>query len=183
LRSGITDSLASKYATEALSDAVLTANNSIKAARVIRKALESQGMHESIERLLFFAGSDLSDALVDPDGWVSNADNLRECRDEVLKSLKDLRNIANGLILPKPHTPTPVPSLIEKDPKVGGELPVPVAERVEEELHTKAENTEGGHELNQTQTGESDIEYPTGLRLNLISLALCLSAFLMALVC
>lgn len=71
-------------------------------------------------------------------------------------------------------------------------LPVPVAEPVDnqptehynykEELHTEAEKSEIGNELKQIQTSESGIEYPSGLRLNLISLALCLSVFLMALV-
>jgi hypothetical protein len=87
-----------------------------------------------------------------------------------------------------------IPSLNEKDAGTGGEPPVPApaTERVEEqpaesynykeELHTEAEKADLGHDLKQVQTSESGIEYPTGLRLNLISLALCLSVFLMALV-
>lgn len=39
----------------------------------------------------------------------------------------------------------------------------------------------GGKSLKPTQTREDGTEYPTGLRLGLISLALCLSVFLMAL--
>ena len=86
------------------------------------------------------------------------------------------------------------PSLNEKHVEAEGEpqVPVPVAERVDEqptesnnykeELHTEAEKSEIGHDLKQIQTSESGIEYPSGLRLNLISLALCLSVFLMALV-
>ena len=87
-----------------------------------------------------------------------------------------------------------VPSLNEKDAETSREPPVPVSvtERVEEqptehynykeELHTEAEKADVGHDLKQVQTSESGVEYPTGLRLNLISLALCLSVFLMALV-
>jgi hypothetical protein len=87
------------------------------------------------------------------------------------------------------------PSLNEKHAEAEGEPPVPVlvAEQMDEqstehynykeELHTEAEKAEMGNELKQIQTSESGIEYPSGLRLNLISLALCLSVFLMALVC
>lgn len=41
---------------------------------------------------------------------------------------------------------------------------------------------EAQDELTRVMTSEVGVEYPTGLRLNLISLALCLSVFLMALV-
>lgn len=87
------------------------------------------------------------------------------------------------------------PSLNEKHAEAEGEpsVPVPMAERADEqpteyynykeELHTEAEKSEVGHELKQIQTSESGMEYPSGLRLSLISLALCLSVFLMALVC
>ena len=85
-------------------------------------------------------------------------------------------------------------SLNDKDAEANVEppMPVPVAEQVDEqpteqsdmeEMRTEAEKAALGHELKQIQTSESGIEYPSGLRLNLISLALCLSVFLMALVC
>lgn len=38
-------------------------------------------------------------------------------------------------------------------------------------------------ELNRVMTSADGVEYPTGVKLQLISLALCLSVFLMALVC
>jgi hypothetical protein len=45
---------------------------------------------------------------------------------------------------------------------------------------TTASNTHG-HSLKETQTREDGTEYPTGVKLGLINLALCLSVFLMAL--
>ena len=41
----------------------------------------------------------------------------------------------------------------------------------------------GGHDLSKVKTSETGVEYPHGVKLGLISLALCLSVFLMALVC
>jgi len=41
----------------------------------------------------------------------------------------------------------------------------------------------GGHDLSKIKTSETGVEYPSGLKLGLITLALCLSVFLMALVC
>jgi hypothetical protein len=67
--------------------------------------------------------------------------------------------------------------------------PVPVAARTsevydhKEELRTEAERTAMGSELKEIKSSESGIEYPSGLKLNLITLALCLAVFLMALVC
>jgi len=56
-------------------------------------------------------------------------------------------------------------------------------------VHEKAEHEQevdakgmGGHDLSQIKTSESGVEYPHGLKLGLITLALCLSVFLMALV-
>lgn len=44
------------------------------------------------------------------------------------------------------------------------------------------EKEAAGLDLHQIKTSESGIEYPIGLKLGLITLALCLSVFLMALV-
>jgi len=44
-----------------------------------------------------------------------------------------------------------------------------------------AASAAGGKSLQQTRTREDGTEYPTGMKLGLISLALCLSVFLMAL--
>jgi hypothetical protein len=41
----------------------------------------------------------------------------------------------------------------------------------------------GGHDLSKIKTSETGVEYPHGVKLGLITLALCLSVFLMALVC
>jgi hypothetical protein len=41
----------------------------------------------------------------------------------------------------------------------------------------------GGHDLSKIKTSETGMEYPHGVKLGLITLALCLSVFLMALVC
>jgi hypothetical protein len=49
----------------------------------------------------------------------------------------------------------------------------------EQEIHAKGM---GGHDLSLVKTSESGVEYPHGLKLGLITLALCLSVFLMALV-
>lgn len=50
-------------------------------------------------------------------------------------------------------------------------------------VHENAESEkEDGHDLSQIKTSESGMEYPQGLKLGLITLALCLSVFLMALV-
>jgi hypothetical protein len=40
-----------------------------------------------------------------------------------------------------------------------------------------------GHDLSKIKTSETGVEYPHGVKLGLITLALCLSVFLMALVC
>ena len=69
------------------------------------------------------------------------------------------------------------PSLNEKETATEQENQLPV-----EYYNQKEENAHVGHELKQIQTSESGVVYPSGLRLNLISLALCLSVFLMALV-
>jgi hypothetical protein len=49
-----------------------------------------------------------------------------------------------------------------------------------EEVKVSAED---GSDLKKIRTSDSNVEYPTGVKLGLISLALCLSVFLMALVC
>jgi hypothetical protein len=41
----------------------------------------------------------------------------------------------------------------------------------------------GGADLSKIKTSETGMEYPHGVKLGLITLALCLSVFLMALVC
>jgi len=52
------------------------------------------------------------------------------------------------------------------------------------ELPKEIEATEmGGHDLNKIKTSETGVEYPSGVKLGLITLALCLSVFLIALVC
>jgi len=52
-----------------------------------------------------------------------------------------------------------------------------------EDLHKVKSAKEVQEELNRVMSSGEGIEYPTGLRLTLIVLALCLSVFLMALVC
>ena len=80
------------------------------------------------------------------------------------------------------------PSMNEKEIDAGLPAPLPEAARAsdvddhKEEVHTEAERVAMGHDLKEIKTSESGIEYPSGLRLNLISLALSLSVFLMALV-
>lgn len=81
------------------------------------------------------------------------------------------------------------PSMSEKDSRV--ETPRPISSSSDSPPQTKDENhdlkrvksvKEAQEELNRVMTSGEGIEYPTGLRLGLISLALCLSVFLMALV-
>lgn len=49
--------------------------------------------------------------------------------------------------------------------------------------HQESDVTEmGGHDLSKIKTSETGVEYPHGVKLGLITLALCLSVFLMALV-
>jgi hypothetical protein len=84
-------------------------------------------------------------------------------------------------------------SLSEKDGEKDGEKDVAtsvepsadpsVIERVGE-FQDVGVTTEKGpqNELKKIQTSEEGVEYPTGVRLGLITLALCLSVFLMALV-
>lgn len=50
------------------------------------------------------------------------------------------------------------------------------------ELHRVKSSKEAAAELQKVLTSGEGVEYPTGMKLGLISLALCLSVFLMALV-
>jgi hypothetical protein len=50
-------------------------------------------------------------------------------------------------------------------------------------VHPTTTTKEAQDELTRVMTSGEGIEYPTGVKLSLISLALCLSVFLMALVC
>jgi hypothetical protein len=69
-----------------------------------------------------------------------------------------------------------VASLREKEAEM--EVPV-VTEHYQKELDASEENR---NELKQVKTSETGQVYPTGVKLGLITLALCLSVFLMALV-
>jgi hypothetical protein len=57
----------------------------------------------------------------------------------------------------------------------------PAAGETNDGLHKTMSAKEAMAELNRVMTSGEGIEYPTGARLNLVSLALCLSVFLMAL--
>ena len=59
--------------------------------------------------------------------------------------------------------------------------PAPTHENKEAELQKTMSVAEAQKELSRVMTSGDGVEYPTGLKLNLISLALCLSVFLMAL--
>lgn len=59
--------------------------------------------------------------------------------------------------------------------------PVPTHKQEEPELKKVMSAAEAQAELSKIMTSGEGVEYPTGLKLNLISLALCLSVFLMAL--
>jgi hypothetical protein len=59
--------------------------------------------------------------------------------------------------------------------------PAPTHKDEEHELKKVMSVAEAQAELSKVMTSGEGIEYPTGLKLNLISLALCLSVFLMAL--
>lgn len=56
-----------------------------------------------------------------------------------------------------------------------------VVEKSESLAKVQTARTQNGDALHQIQTREDGSEYPTGLKLGLISLALCLSVFLIAL--
>jgi len=56
-----------------------------------------------------------------------------------------------------------------------------VVEPTEAYKEIVSEHEEPGLDLKQIKTSESGVEYPHGLKLGLISLALCLAVFLMAL--
>lgn len=59
----------------------------------------------------------------------------------------------------------------------------PTGEEKAAELHRVHSTTKDvKDEMTRVMTSGEGVEYPTGLKLNLISLALCLSVFLMALV-
>jgi hypothetical protein len=68
-----------------------------------------------------------------------------------------------------------------RTPAEGGEAPLATGELKEEGLGKVVSAKDAIAELNRVMTSGEGIEYPTGARLNLVSLALCLSVFLMAL--
>jgi hypothetical protein len=74
-------------------------------------------------------------------------------------------------------------SVNEKETEAGvATSPHPsVNEKPEHEQEVHATKMDG-HDLSKIKTSETGVEYPHGLKLGLISLALCLSVFLMALV-
>jgi hypothetical protein len=74
-------------------------------------------------------------------------------------------------------------SVNEKETEAGvATSPHPsVKEKPEHEQEIDATEMDG-HDLSKVKTSETGVEYPHGLKLGLISLALCLSVFLMALV-
>lgn len=89
----------------------------------------------------------------------------------------DERNTANLDVDEKPlETATPIG---EDEQTPSG--PTPAAGETNEGLHKTLSAKEAMAELNRVMTSGEGIEYPTGARLNLVSLALCLSVFLMAL--
>ena len=82
------------------------------------------------------------------------------------------------------------PSVTEKSSAVEAERsrevtrspsPVPTHKDEEPEMKKVLSAAEAQAQLSKIMTSGEGIEYPTGLKLNLISLALCLSVFLMAL--
>jgi len=92
---------------------------------------------------------------------------------------------------PESATPTVAPSVssisdVEKVPPSSNRNSVDRAEAVDEKgsaiaKSPTASSAHVGEALQQSQTREDGTEYPTGLKLGLITLALCLSVFLMAL--
>jgi hypothetical protein len=74
-------------------------------------------------------------------------------------------------------------SVNEKETEAGvATSPHPsVNEKLEHEQEVHATKMDG-HDLSKIKTSETGVEYPHGVKLGLISLALCLSVFLMALV-
>lgn len=68
------------------------------------------------------------------------------------------------------------------DAKVQPMAPAPTeSEKVVELTHQVTARSQTANTLRETLTREDGVEYPTGLKLGLISLALCLSVFLIAL--
>lgn len=65
----------------------------------------------------------------------------------------------------------------------GSQSPTPEPSVKEGDEEPKAAPADTTVELTKIMTSAEGVEYPTGLKLGLISLALCLSVFLIALVC
>jgi len=73
------------------------------------------------------------------------------------------------------------PSDIDAVPSNRDSTPAPEAEKSEELARQATAVSKTGQSIQQTRTREDGAEYPSGLKLGLITLALCISVFLMAL--
>jgi hypothetical protein len=72
---------------------------------------------------------------------------------------------------------------LHAEPLTGEATPAPpiTEEKQDPELNKVMSAKEALDELNKAVTSGEGVEYPTGLRLNLVTLALCLAVFLVAL--
>jgi hypothetical protein len=70
----------------------------------------------------------------------------------------------------------------EKEREAGAETSPSLSVNEKAKQQKEIEAKMGGHDLSKIKTSETGVEYPNGVKLGLITLALCLSVFLMALV-
>jgi hypothetical protein len=74
-------------------------------------------------------------------------------------------------------------AMAEKSSRHGSVSPTPEPSITNGDIEAKpTQEVETGADLTKINTSAEGVEYPTGLKLSLISLALCLSVFLIALV-
>ena len=150
-------SLSNKYALEALSMAVLESDTSNPIAKLLQRAVKTSQDHIPFMILIRWAGSNIRQALLSPEAWLSVQNDIprRQQIEEVLTLLSGLQDLE---ISPDSQTnPTSAikPSLMEP---------------AEEEKENAAEEE------------DPEPEYPTSWKLAMITIALCLSVFCMALV-